>query len=300
MATKNYYLATPVVDNLFHTMPNSGEIFFFKGCIALQRSEHSNAAQYFTTAVQYDPNLTQKISTYQQSIGEEFLSYAQYFKNLPGYEASVKYMVFKGLKFHQSDMALQKELILILNNDLKKIQADIDRENFQKSEKLITQWYQNAISQQELFASLPSDLVGKIYFYQSKLLISQKNYQAALTNLKKALEYSPEYNDIHSAVIDTLFITGDLNGAIESLNAAIKLNNQFAAYWETIGDSLQKANQNEDAILAYENCFVHLPDNIYLLKKIGDCYMASDQLEAAKAAYGQLKDRLNVSNKPKE
>ena len=106
------------------------------------------------------------------------------------------------------------------------------------------------------------------------------------------MEYSPDNHEIHSVTIDTLFITGDFNGAIKALNKAIKLDTKFAAYWETIGDSLQDSGQHDDAIIAYENCFLHLPDNINLLKKMGDCYMATDQLEAARAAYEQFKLKM--------
>ena len=55
---------------------------------------------------------------------------------------------------------------------------------------------------------------------------------------------------------------------------------------------MQKAGQIDDAVSAYEQCFMALPENIALLKKMGDCYMAMGQPEAAKEAYEQLKCRL--------
>ena len=110
----------------------------------------------------------------------------------------------------------------------------------------------------------------------------------------EAIKYSPMDPDIHATIIDTLFAANDFSGAIEALTKAIKLDSQFAAYWETIGDSLHSASQSEDAILAYEKCFVHLPDNINLLRKMGDCYMALDQLEAARAAYELLKTKMKA------
>ena len=55
---------------------------------------------------------------------------------------------------------------------------------------------------------------------------------------------------------------------------------------------MQKAGQIDDAVSAYEQCFMALPENIALLKKMGDCYLAMGQMEAAKEAYEQLKGKL--------
>jgi tetratricopeptide (TPR) repeat protein len=99
--------------------------------------------------------------------------------------------------------------------------------------------------------------------------------------------------------IDTYFVANDFNGAIEALCEAIMVDKQFTAYWETIGDTLAAEGQNEDALFAYELCFTCLPGNISLLKKIGDCYLAMNQLEAAKETFEQLKTKmaeLNLSN----
>jgi len=294
--SKNYYLAKPILEALYKTMPESGEVYFYLGCLAAQSNMLKKADHYFQTAIEYDPKLNRQIDSYIHEIGDNFLKFARYFKTYPGRELSVKHMVQKGLKYHPNNNDLQKEIEIILSRDLKKIKSDIDAENYQNSAELINEWHQNAMDQKDLFNSISTELVSNIFLYQGKLFLSQKNYQDTLENLKQAIKYSPNNHDIHSTTIDTLFITGDFNGAIEALNKAIKLDTKFAAYWETIGDSLQSANQNEDAIIAYENCFLHQPDNINLLKKIGDCYMATDQLEAAKAAYQQLKLKMDVLN----
>ncbi len=131
--------------------------------------------------------------------------------------------------------------------------------------------------------------------------------------VQKGLEYHPDSSELKKEMeiilkkenekiksnLDGLFATGDFDNAIKALNEAITVDIQFAAYWETIGDTLQSAGQNQDAILAYEKCFVNLPDNILLLKKIGDCYMNCNQLEAAKASYQQLKLRMENVEKNK-
>jgi hypothetical protein len=294
--SKNYYLAKPLLEKLRKTMPESGEVYFYLGCLAAQSNMLKKTDHYFQTAIEFDSKFTRQIDEYMQELGDNFLTFARYFKTQPGRELSVKYMVQKGLRYYPGNSELKKELEIILKKDQEKIKSNIDSDNYQEPAELINEWYQNAIDQKDLFNSLSVELVSNIFLYQGKLFLSQKDYQNALASLKEAMEYSPNGHDIHSITIDTLFVTGDFNGAIEALNKAIKVDTKFAAYWETIGDSLQSASQNKDAILAYEKCFMHLPDNINLLKKIGDCYMATDQLEAAKAAYQQLKLRMEALN----
>lgn len=292
MDSKNYYMAKPLLEELCRTMPKSGEVYFYLGCSALQSNMLKKADHYFQTAIKHDPNLKKQIEAYLRELGDEFLKFAQYFKTQPGRELSVKYMVLKGLRYDPTHSELKKDMETILKKDMEKIKSDMDTDNYQASAELIGKWHQTAMDQPNLLTSLPFELTGNIFLFQGKLFLSQKNYPNALLSLKKAMEYSPTDPDIHAAIIDTLFVTNDFNGAIEALSIAIKLDTKFAAYWETIGDSLQSADQNEDAILAYEKCFVHLPDNINLLRKMGDCYMALDQLEAARAAYELLKTKM--------
>ncbi len=294
--SKNYYLAKPLLEELSKTMPKSGEVYFYLGCLASQLNLLKEADHYFQNAIECDPKLTRQIDSYMKELGNDFLTFARYFKTQPGRELSVKYMVQKGLRYDPTHSELKKDLEKILKRDLEKIKSDIDTDSVQLTAQLINEWYQNAMDQPNLFSSLEPELVGQIFLYQGKLFLSQKDYHNSLASLKEAMKYSPDNPDTHSITIDTLFTTGDFNRAIEALNNAIKVDTKFAEYWETIGDSLQSAGQNEDAILAYEKCFVYLPDNINLLKKIGDCYMATDHLESAKAAYEQLKLRMESLN----
>ena len=294
MRSKNYTLASPLLEDLYNTLPESGEVHFYLGCIATQFSNFKKAEQYFKAAKGFDPELIQQIDSFIQEFGDTFLGFAQYFKTQPGRELSVKYMVQKGLRFHPTHMELKKELEIILKEELKTIKSDVDNGDYEKSGQLLSQWHQIAKDQKHVFDSIPPELVSNIFLYQAKLFLSQKAYPDAIENLNAAMKYTPDNPDIHSALIDTLFITGDFNTAIPALNKAIEIDNQFALYWETIGDSLEDSGQHENAILAYENCFTRLPGNIKLLKKIGDCYMEMNQLEAAKAAYEQLKIRLET------
>ena len=293
--SENYHLANSLLSDLQKSMSQCGDVYFYLGCCAAQSNMLEKANHYFQTAIEYNPEFHPEIQSYIQKIGDTFLEFARYFKTQPGRELSVKYMVQKGLKYHPENAGLQKEMEIIIRNELEKIKSEFAADNYQNSAELINEWYQHAMDKKTFFESFSSELISHIFLYKGKLLIFQKKYQNALSILKSAMEYAPDDYDIHSAIIDTLFITGDFNEAIAALNNAVKLDKKFAAYWETIGDSLQCSGQPEDAIIAYENCFINLPSNINILRKMGDCYTAAGQLEAARAAYEQFKIKENKS-----
>jgi tetratricopeptide (TPR) repeat protein len=91
---------------------------------------------------------------------------------------------------------------------------------------------------------------------------------------------------------DVLFMQEDYSAGIEYLVKAVELDRRFAHYWGNMGDKLAGSQQVQEAIAAYEQCFLALPERIDLLKKIGDCHMAAGNLAAAREAYAQLKKQL--------
>ena len=130
MDSKNYFMAKPLLEELCRTMPQSGDVYFYLGCLASQSNILRKADQYFQTAIRYDPKLRKQIDAYLQTLGDDFLKFARYFKTQPGRELSIKYMVQKGLKYNPNHSELKKELETLLKRDLKKIKSDIDTDNF--------------------------------------------------------------------------------------------------------------------------------------------------------------------------
>ncbi|MCP4118183.1 MAG: DUF115 domain-containing protein [Desulfobacteraceae bacterium] len=296
MGSKDYYLAKQVVERLREAIPKSGEVFFHLGCIAAQFADHEKAAEYFRISEELDSRFTSEITDYLHGLADELMSFAAYFNIVPGYQASEKHMLLKGLRYCPTHKKLSIGLKNICKKELKEIKSALNANNYQKAAPLINEWYQTIIKPDHSTSSLPAELMGEIFLNHGKLQLADNNFPEALASLKKAMSHSPLDHDIHSITIETLFAKGDFDEGIEMLNKAISMDNNFAFYWETIGDSLQADGQKEDAILAYERCFIHLPDNIHILKKMGDCYMATNQLEAAKAAYQQLKTELEKGN----
>jgi len=91
---------------------------------------------------------------------------------------------------------------------------------------------------------------------------------------------------------DTYFSCNDFNRGATYLEKAVSLDKRYSKCWENLVDALYTAKKYEDALLAYEQCFIATPSNLDALKKIGDCYLETGQLEAAKEAYQQLKSAI--------
>ncbi|WDP89761.1 MAG: DUF115 domain-containing protein [Desulfobacter sp.] len=291
----NYHMAKPLLKKLQKKMPDSPEINVHLGCIAMQFNLYEEANRYFQRAVRANPKLARTVNAHLKAFGDEFLDYATYFKTEPGRELSVKYMVQKGLKYTPDHDGLKKELEAILASDLDAICEEQDKGNFESQAALTEEWHNYVTDQNKVFTTFPPAIIGRLHLCFGKLKCHQKNYLDAVDAFDRAIEYQPDNRDNYSAKIEALFMAGEFGRGIDALNSAVKKDSTLASYWETIGDSLQDGGQYDDAILAYEKCFIHLPDNMNLLKKIGDCYMETNQLEAAKAAYTRLKEHLQSS-----
>ena len=123
----------------------------------------------------------------------------------------------------------------------------------------------------------------------------KENFDLSIAHFNKALDIRPDNPALHISLTDAYFAKTDYTKGIDHLKQAVSLDNAYAVYWEEIGDELMQSRQFEDALAAFENCFVALPERVHLLKKIGDCYQETGQLEAAREAYENLNALLKES-----
>jgi tetratricopeptide (TPR) repeat protein len=134
--------------------------------------------------------------------------------------------------------------------------------------------------------------VAAFYRQHAIMLIGTKDYAGAIESFQVALTFTPERPELHISMADVFFTLENYASGITHLKKAVEFDRNYEQFWENMGDSLCRNGQIDAAIAAYEQCFMALPEHLGLLKKIGDCYLAQGQLEAAKEAYLQLKDRL--------
>jgi hypothetical protein len=70
--------------------------------------------------------------------------------------------------------------------------------------------------------------------------------------------------------------------------------------WETLGDRLREKALFTDAVTAYEQALLAMPDRLGLFKKIGDCYRETGHLAAAKEAYKMITQNQKIGADPEK
>lgn len=296
METGNYSLASPIVDILLAEQPKSSELNFFAGCIAKLTNRRKKARQYFENALLDNPEFVDRISAFNRKMGDDYYTFTKYFQSAPGREDSVRYMIFKGLEYCPDHEGLRKEINTLISDDLKKIEQHIKSKTYRQVEEIFFRWEPTGDQDQQIVKSIDEKLYTRLLYFKGKYFLKDKLYSQAYDILQKALLLSPLNKDLHFLIIDTCFLAENYHQAVEAIEKAIHVDKKFATYWEIIGDKLRDAGQHADAIIAFERCFTSLPENLEILKKIGDTYLAAGQLEAAKASYEHFKMLLKKNS----
>ena len=282
-------LAQPALEKLLAVTPDSAEVNFYLGCIAAHRTEYEKAEECFTKAVQGDPGFKQRLESFRKQLGDEYFGYAEYFKSIE--RNTFKRMLLKGLRYCPDHVKTIKEIGALTAQDLREIEfaliSDIHPKD-QDTDALIRTWHKELEENKSLASCLTAEQMAGLHRFYGILLASEKDFAGAVESFKKAMAHSPNTPELHILIADVFFAQGDFTRAVKHINKAVEIDRTCAEYWENMGDYLQEAGQTSDAILAYEQCFMALPENIGLLKKIGDCYLTMDQIEAAREAYSQL------------
>ncbi len=144
------------------------------------------------------------------------------------------------------------------------------------------------ISQAELFLKLwqpIQDSTPVWYYLMARVHFQKEDKVKALALIEKALESHPNNPEWNAFLARLLLETDQFDQGIARLEKAVQLDSAQAVLWEELGDSLFEARDFTTAAIAYEKCFVALPDMVDVLRKFGDCYFFTQQFEVAKNAY---------------
>jgi Flp pilus assembly protein TadD len=82
-----------------------------------------------------------------------------------------------------------------------------------------------------------------------------------------------------------LLEVGRFDEGIARLQEAVVLDPNTAVLWEELGDALATAGDEVGAVMAFERCYLALPNRLDVLLKMGDSYLRNHQAAAATAAY---------------
>ena len=293
--SEDFVLARPILEAVLEINPDSAEVHFLLGQIAAHHTDMEKAIHLFKKAIELDAGYRAKVASIYQYFGDFYLKNSQKYKlnDLGTY----KRLMMKGLWYCTDHEKIREELRALFQNDYTKIietlnssgGSKVDSNRFAEAFELLNTWYKDLQKNETLTSCIEPEQMAKIHEIYGNKLMTEERFSEAVESYQKALFIVPDNPDVHILITDALFALENYDQGIHHLNTATSLDRTYAIHWETIGDFFSQAGEIDDAIFAYEQCFVAIPENIGVLRKIGDCYRASGQVEAAHAAYSQLK-----------
>ncbi|MBU0995458.1 MAG: DUF115 domain-containing protein [Proteobacteria bacterium] len=292
----DYVLAEPVCEQLININADDGYANFVTGCIALLRNNFLKAEEFFNKALHADSDFEKQITVFRNQLGSDYLSYSVFFKSKD--KNTYRNMLLKGLKICPDHHQLQQALFTVAEEELKMIMTGPPQEMSDGQKSLIDRWYSVIKEFNSPAPILPKEKAAEFARLFGSLQVSQNNLSEALDAYKVALSHvntDPEY---YLLAADACFAMHDYDNGVIYLSNAVSINRNYAKYWENMGNNLFNTGKYNDAMAAYEQCLIALPEKIDLLKKIGDCYLKTGNAEAAKECYSQLKNKLMQTNKP--
>ena len=182
------------------------------------------------------------------------------------------------------------------------------QENWEMTVQWISQWLENDnnVDLSDDFLELWAPICEEIpewYYWKARCMAERDDKFVASVYLEKHLLGSD--HSLHSnessypawlAFLARLLMETDrFDQGIQKLAQAVALDANQAILWEELGDTFFEHDDFASAAVAYENCFIALPEMIHVLKKFGDCYFKRGFIEAAETAYKAVlqKDPVN-------
>ncbi|MCD4741886.1 MAG: DUF115 domain-containing protein, partial [Desulfobacteraceae bacterium] len=289
----NIVLAQPWLKKLSKNLPDSGETNFFQGITSAHYTEYDKAEAFFTKAVKADPVFADKIAKFRMEQGDAYISYAPIFDIND--KAVARKLLLKGLIYAPEHKKVKQELKLRGDQTITELKNHEKEDTLSEAEDMIDFWLDDLASTKTLASIIGDDNASQLNYYKGVISVNKENFDLGIDHFNKALDITPDNPVLHISLTDAYFAIEDYPKGIDRLKQAVALDSVYAVYWEEIGDELIKSGQFEDALAAFENCFLILPERVHLLKKIGDCYQETGQLEAAKEAYAKLNTLLKES-----
>ncbi|MDD5759119.1 MAG: DUF115 domain-containing protein [Desulfobulbaceae bacterium] len=276
--TGDIRLARSLLEKLLPDNVESAEIHFLLGKIAALQGDFTAADDYFSQTRFLSPSLGTEIDVFRHECAEEYLTLSRQIR-AEGSHAISNMLLLKGARYDCSHVSLRQEISAALAQDLAEVAAgtlDADVVRF---------WYENLILDPRLAKVLSLGQLAALRFAQGQLWFDEQKFLDALAEFEHAAAVAPNEPRFQIAIFEAAFNCLDFDRAIAALGLAVTLDRSLAGHWEELGDLLLSVPRPSDALAAYEQCFAVQPEQVRLLKKIGDCYLAMNQLEAAREAY---------------
>ena len=296
--TGNFVLAQPVLEKLLALNPDSAEVLFYSGVIAARQSKFGESEEYFQKAQEADTAMSKRVLEFRRELGDIYFDLA----GTQGdkiYSNVSRKMLFKGIRYCSNHSKIKQEIIYLAESDLTKIKSALESDSINDVETILTIWHKGLEENKNLARCITDDQTAGFHRHYGDLLLTNEDLDGALKSMQAALKFTPDNPDLYATAAGLFFAMQDFTNGITHLNKAVELDRSYAILWENMGDHLHQTGEINDAIAAYEQGVIAIPENINLLKKIGDCYLGNGQLEAAREVYKMVKEKYDLAQPPR-
>ncbi|MFH1155862.1 MAG: 6-hydroxymethylpterin diphosphokinase MptE-like protein [Pseudomonadota bacterium] len=273
------------------------EIHFIRGVSTALTADISRAEPFFRQAVESAPEMGKRIHKFRMDCADEYLGYGITWAS-KDLNSSRRFFI-KGLCFVQNHKELADRLIDCFDRDMKVLEGDVRDNLSPKGDVFLKPWTREIEQHPFIIDVLGKERLGSLYVQCGKAAALEKDYGAAVSQYEKAIEFSPDKSEYYIHLMDVCFVCGDLDKGVNALTSAIALDHSNARYWEMIGDNFFQGGSFQDALTAWEQCFLTMPERIELLTKMGTAYLKLGQGEAAEEAYRQYACQLEKRGEAK-
>ena len=255
--------------------------YYYMGTIYAQLLQFEDAFQYWEKAQELNPEIAEKVRIEQRNLAEYWLERGKF-------ESSIMEKCLR----RALTLCQEKEFVL----EVKEVGWEMFvgwMDRWIRREKRIEHAESYLLLWEPIKESTPD------WNYWMAWIISEKEEkEGALlyleTNLLNPYDHETGWANYPTWLTFSarlLIETGQFDEGIERLQQAVALDANQAVLWEELGDTLFDQNDYTSAAMAYEKCYVALPDKIDVLRKFGDSYFHLGQAEAAKTAYQAVLDK---------
>jgi tetratricopeptide (TPR) repeat protein len=143
--------------------------------------------------------------------------------------------------------------------------------------------------------------LARVHAYNAEILIdeyllaNENTYESARSEAEKAVQIDPESLDAHRAMAIVWESTGNYESALESYQAALRINGNLSLLHVKVGDMYLALNDTDSAIERYVRASSLAPTDVVPLRRIVRAYARVGQYARA-SQYAADAVRLNPSD----
>ena len=286
----DWTLAIPLINQLEKDGIHEPELEYYSAVLALYY-ENFKAAELGFKHAETDTVYATQIDNLRKSWGDLYMQNALWAQEINTLELKRK-MVVKGLQVSPDHAELKNLMQDCLREDILSCTKSLENNQVSTPDTApLLIWEESFNNNESLIELVSEENLSDFYQLMIQRDSASQEYEKALEWCQNLSEIEPENADIYFKMADLFYSMNDLDMTLIFLKKSIAFEPAYIEAWYNLGDDLQGAQLYDKAMKVFEQGFITMPQQVNFLKKMGDCYSAMGETEAAQEAYRQYNAR---------